>query len=127
MGFITDFKAFAVKGNVVELAVAVVLGAAFGKIITAFTDSLLMPLISLVLGKSGVAALAFRLGNTVFPVGVLLQAVIDFVLVALVLFLIIKGINSLKKEKETAAQTPAEPVYTLSEKLLIEIRDSLKK
>lgn len=123
MGFIKEFREFAVKGNVMELAVAVVLGAAFGKIVTALTQSIITPIISLVLGKANINQVAFTVGDTVFPVGLLLQAIVDFILVALVLFLIIKGMNRLKREKATA---PVEPELTLTEKLLVEIRDALK-
>ena len=125
MGFIKEFKEFAIKGNVIDLAVAVVLGAAFGKIVTALTDSIIVPIISLILGKGGVNDLAFYIRSTKFPVGVLLQAIIDFILVALILFMIIKGINSLKRKKEEPV-TPKAPEYTLTEKLLMEIRDALK-
>ncbi len=126
MGFIREFKEFAIKGDVVDLAVAVILGAAFGKIVTALTQSIIMPLISLIVGKGGVADLIVKVDQTIFPVGLLLQSIIDFVLVAFVLFLIIKTMNKLNREKETVA-APAEPQLTLSEKLLLEIRDSVKK
>jgi large conductance mechanosensitive channel len=126
MGFIKEFKEFAVKGNVIDLAVAVVLGAAFGKIVTALTDSIIVPIISLILGKGGVADLAFYVRNTKFPVGVLIQAIIDFILIAFVLFLIIKGMNSLKRKKEEPV-TAKPPEYTLTEKLLMEIRDGLRR
>jgi large conductance mechanosensitive channel len=126
MGFIREFKEFAIKGDVVDLAVAVILGAAFGKIVTALTQSIIMPLISLIVGKGGVADLIVKVDQTIFPVGLLLQSIIDFVLVAFVLFLIIKTMNRLNREKETVA-APAEPQLTLSEKLLLEIRDSVKK
>jgi large conductance mechanosensitive channel len=126
MGFIKEFKEFAVKGNVVDLAVAVVLGAAFGKIVTALTDSIIMPIISLIMGKGGMSDLSVTISGTVFPIGILLQAIIDFILVALVLFMIIKGINTMKRKKEAPAAEPAAPQYSLQEKLLMEIRDSLK-
>jgi len=126
MGFIKEFKEFALKGNVIDLAIAVVLGTAFGKIVTALTASIIMPIISLILGKGSVAELSFTTGNTIFPYGILLQAIIDFVLVALVLFLIIKGMNNLNRKKEEHA-TPVVPEFSLQEKLLMEIRDSLKK
>jgi large conductance mechanosensitive channel len=125
MGFIKEFREFALKGNVVDLAVAVVLGAAFGKIVTALTAALIMPLISLILGKGGVSEIFFQVGKTIFPVGLLLQSIIDFLFVALVLFVIIKVMNRLHREKEEVA-APAEPELTLSEKLLVEIRDSVK-
>jgi large conductance mechanosensitive channel len=124
MGFIKEFKDFAMKGNIVDLAVAVIIGGAFGKIVTALTDSLIMPIISLIMGKGGMADVKFMVGNTVFPVGIFIQAVIDFILIALVLFIIIKAMNSAMK-KEAAAPAPAEPSST--DKLLMEIRDGLKK
>lgn len=124
MGFIKEFKEFAMKGNVVDLAVGVIIGGAFGKIVTALTDSIIMPIISLVLGKESVAGIKFNIGSTVFPVGVFLQSVIDFILIALVLFLIIKAMNAVIVKKEDTPAAPPPP--TESEKLLIEIRDLLK-
>lgn len=127
MGFIKEFKEFAIKGNVVDLAIAVIIGAAFGRIITALTESLLMPFVSLIMGKGGVSDVKFIVGETVFPIGLFLQAVIDFILVALVLFLVIKAMNRMNRKKEDAV-TPAEPPqYTLTEKLLMEIRDGMKR
>ena len=124
MGMLKEFKEFAMKGNIVDLAVAVVIGAAFGKIVTALTDSIIMPLVSLVLGKGGVKDISFSIGSTLFPVGTFLQAVVDFVLIAWVLFLVIKGINVVSKKKEVAEEAPAPPSST--DQLLIEIRDSLQ-
>jgi large conductance mechanosensitive channel len=124
MGFIKEFKEFAMKGNIVDLAVAVIIGGAFGKIVTALTDAIIMPIISLILGKGGMADVKFSVGNTVFPIGIFIQAVIDFLLIALVLFIMIKAMNSTMKKKETAPP-PAEPSST--DKLLMEIRDALKK
>lgn len=122
MGMLKEFKEFAMKGNIVDLAIAVIIGGAFGKIVTAFTDSIIMPVISLLLGKGGVSALTFTVGSTLFPIGLFLQAVIDFILVAFVLFLIIKTLNARKKKEEAApAPTPEDIV------LLREIRDALKK
>ena len=123
MGFIKEFKDFAMKGNIIDLAVAVIIGGAFGKIVTALTDALIMPIISLLLGKDGITDVKFTIGNTIFPVGIFLQAVIDFILIAFVLFIMIKAMNSTMKKKEAAV--PAEPSST--DKLLTEIRDSLKK
>ncbi|TXJ25696.1 MAG: large conductance mechanosensitive channel protein MscL [Chitinophagaceae bacterium] len=123
MGLLKEFKAFAMKGNIVDLAVAVIIGGAFGKIVTALTDTIIMPIISLILGKGGVQELSVTIGKTVFPIGGFLQAVIDFILVAFVLFLIVKAMNSVMKKKEEAAPAaPSEEVV-----LLREIRDSLKK
>jgi large conductance mechanosensitive channel len=127
MGFIKEFKEFAVKGNVIDLAVAVVLGAAFGAVVTALTESFIMPLVSVITGKDGVENLSYTVGETIFPYGLFLQAVINFVLVALVLFMVIRTMNTLKRKKEVQADSPAEPEYTLSEKLLMEIRDNIRR
>jgi len=123
MGMLKEFRDFAMKGNIVDLAVAVIIGGAFGKIVTALTTSIIMPIISLILGKVAVSELSFTIGRSVFPIGVFLQAVIDFILIALVLFIIVKAMNSLKK-KEEVAPTPPTPEEIL---LLREIRDELKK
>jgi len=123
MGMLKEFKEFAMKGNIVDLAVAVIIGGAFGKIVTALTSTIIMPIISLVIGKGGVTDMSFSIGKTIFPIGIFLQSVIDFILIALVLFMIIKAINSLKK-KEPAPAPPATPEDII---LLREIRDALKK
>lgn len=93
-----EFKEFAMKGNIVDLAVAVIIGGAFGKIVTALTDSIIMPVISMIMGKGGMAELSFTVGKTIFPIGLFLQAVIDFILIAFVLFLMIKAMNAAKKK-----------------------------
>lgn len=127
MGFIKEFKEFAIKGNVIELAIAVVLGAAFGAVVTSLTQSLIMPIISMIVGKEGVSSLAFTANGTIFPYGLFLQAVINFLLIALVLFFIIKGINHMNRKKEVEAEVPKTPELTVTEKLLTEIRDNLRK
>jgi large conductance mechanosensitive channel len=122
MGMLKEFKDFAMKGNIVDLAVAVIIGGAFGAVVTSLTESLIMPLISMILGKDGMGGIAFTIGDTIFPIGKFLQAVINFFLIAFVLFLIIKAMNSMKKkEAEAPAATPEDI------QLLREIRDSLKK
>ncbi|HEU0064493.1 MAG TPA: large conductance mechanosensitive channel protein MscL [Flavisolibacter sp.] len=127
MGFVKEFKEFALKGNVIDLAIAVVLGAAFGKIVTELTADIIMPLVSLILGKSGINDIAFTIRSTVFPIGHFFQAIIDFILVALVLFIIIRAMNRMQRKREAKAAEPKPPEFTLSEKLLMEIRDSLKR
>jgi large conductance mechanosensitive channel len=122
MGMLKEFREFAMKGNIVDLAVAVIIGGAFGKIVTALTETIIMPIISLVMGKGGVQELSVTIGSTVFPIGGFLQAVIDFILVAFVLFLIIKGMNKVIKKKEAAPPATPEDIV-----LLREIRDALKK
>jgi large conductance mechanosensitive channel len=123
MGFIKEFKEFALKGNVVDLAVAVVIGAAFGAIISSLVDDVITPLLLTpalnAVGASDIATLKW--GSVKY--GSFLAAVIKFIVIALVLFGAIKAMNSLKKKEVPAA--PAEPSST--DKLLIEIRDALKK
>jgi large conductance mechanosensitive channel len=123
MGMLKEFKEFAMKGNIVDLAVAVIIGGAFGKIVTGLTDSLIMPIIALIIGKGGMSEVNFTIGSTVFPIGIFIQAVIDFILIAIVLFLVIKAMNSMKKKEEAAP--PAAPAEDIL--LLREIRDALKK
>ncbi len=125
MGFVKEFKEFAMKGNIVDLAVAVVIGGAFGNIVTKFNDAIISPLIALIMGKGGLSEIKIEAGKTVFPVGIFLQAVIDFILIALVLFMVIKAMNAMKKKEAEAPAPPAEPSST--DKLLAEIRDALKK
>lgn len=122
MGMLKEFKEFAMKGNIVDLAVAVVIGTAFGNIVKAFNDAIISPILALLMGKGGLSDLTFTAGRTVFPVGLFIQAVIDFILIAFVLFLIIKALNSFRKKEEPA------PVATPEEIILLrEIRDSLRK
>ncbi|WP_347050115.1 large conductance mechanosensitive channel protein MscL [Flavobacterium olei] len=124
MGFFSEFKAFAMKGNVVDLAVAVIIGAAFGKIVSSFIEDVITPL---VLKPALDAAHLSKIEDlTAFggvKYGMFLSAVINFLIVAFVLFLIIKGINSLKKKEEPAPNKPAAPTQ---EELLTQIRDLLK-
>lgn len=127
MGLVKEFREFAVKGNVIDLAIAVVLGAAFGAVVTALTSSLIMPIISMVVGEEGISGLAFTVNGTIFPYGLFLQAIINFLLIALVLFFVIRGINHMNRKKEVEAEVPKSPELTVTEKLLTEIRDNLKK
>jgi large conductance mechanosensitive channel len=125
MGILKEFREFAMKGNIVDLAVAVVLGTAFGKVVTGLTESFIMPVISLIIGKGGVGDLTTTIAGTAFPYGKFLQATIDFILIAFVLFLMIRTMNKLMRKKEAAPPPPAPP----SEEVLLlrEIRNSLKK
>lgn len=127
MGFVKEFREFALKGNVVELAIAVIIGAAFGAIVSSLVEDIITPLLlTPALDAAGVKDLDKLAWGTV-KYGNFLAAIIKFVIIALVLFLLLKGINSLKRKKEVQADTPAAPEYTLQEKLLMEIRDSLKR
>jgi large conductance mechanosensitive channel len=132
MGITKEFKEFAVKGNVVDLAVAVIIGGAFGKIVSSLVTDVIMPPIGLLLGGVDFSNLKIILkaaeGNipaVTMNYGAWINTVIDFLIVALVIFLVIKGINSLKKKE--AAIPPPPPVPGKEEMLLTEIRDLLAK
>lgn len=126
MGFVKEFRDFALKGNVIDLAIAVIIGAAFGAIVSSLVDDVITPLILTPALKAAHAEDLDKLVWGTVKYGKFLSSVIKFIVVALVLFLIIKGINNMKRKKERAAETPATPTYTLSEQLLMEIRDGLK-
>lgn len=141
MSLIKEFKEFAVKGNVIDLAVAVVIGAAFGKIVSSLVNDIIMPVVGVLTGGINFsdkkiilsAAQVDAAGKILKPenaltYGVFIQAVIDFIIIAFCIFIVIKGINRMQKKKaEAPAVPPAPPEPTVSEKLLTEIRDLLKK
>jgi len=125
MGIISEFKAFAMKGNVVDLAIGVIIGGAFGKIISSLIEDVITPL--LLKTALSAANLSQIEELTVFggvKYGLFISAVINFIIIAFVLFLIIKGINSSKKKEEVTTAKPAGPTQ---EELLTQIRDLLKK
>jgi large conductance mechanosensitive channel len=124
MGFVKEFKEFALKGNVVDLAIAVVIGAAFGAIVNSLVEDVVTPLLLQPALKAANAENLDQLAWGAVKYGKFLAAVLQFMIVALVLFLVIKAINRMKRKKE--AVSPAPPEYSLQEKLLMEIRDSLK-
>jgi large conductance mechanosensitive channel len=119
-----EFKEFAFKGNVLDLAIAVIIGAAFGKIVTALVESVIMPLIAATGGQPDVKSIAFTVNATPIPIGIFFQAVIDFLLVALVLFLVVRSINRIRRKQEAEVASAPEPSEDVL--LLREIRDSLK-
>jgi len=128
-----EFKAFAMKGNVVDMAVGIIIGAAFGKIIASLVNDVIMPPLGLLVGGVNFTDLKFVMKAAVgenpavtLNYGNFLQVVFDFLIVALVVFMMIKAINSAKK-KEAAAPPPAPPAPSKEELLLGEIRDLLKK
>ncbi len=123
--FLAEFKTFALRGNVVDLAVAVVIGAAFGKIVSSLVDNMIMPVVSLFLGVVNLSSLQLDLGISVIQYGVFLQSVLDFVLIALAVFSIIKLINRYKKKQEEEPETSPKPSEDII--LLREIRDLLQK
>jgi len=132
MGLLSDFKKFAMKGNIVDLAVAVIIGAAFGKIVTSFVADVLMPPIGLALGGIDFAALALTLQEGATPeetvtinYGKFIQTVVDFLIIAFSVFMVVKAYEKSKKKEE--AKPAAPPAPSNEEKLLGEIRDLLKK
>ena len=137
MGFIKEFKEFAVKGNVMDMAVGVIIGGAFGKIVTSLVSDVLMPLIGKMTGGMSFTDLFVNLGDgeyktlaeaqeagaAVLAYGQFIQNIIDFIIIAFCIFLMIKGMNKLKKKEEPAPEAPA---GRTQEELLAEIRDLLK-
>ena len=117
---LNEFKDFAMRGNVLDMAVGVIIGAAFGKIVSSLVDNILMPLIGTVTGGIDFSKLAVTVGDANIGYGLFIQNIIDFIIVAL----LIKGINSFKKKEEEAPAAAPEP--STEEKLLTEIRDLLK-
>lgn len=128
MGFFKEFKEFAVKGNVIDLAVGVVIGGAFSKIVTSLVEDIITPaILTPTLKKINLSNLAeLVIPGTAIKYGMFLSSALSFIIIALALFMMIKGINKLKKAEEPAApEPPAGPTPT--EQLLMEIRDELKK
>jgi large conductance mechanosensitive channel len=123
MGMLNEFKTFAMRGNVIDLAVGVVIGAAFGKIVTALVDGVIMPPIGLMIGGIDFSAITIPLTDEVsIAIGAFLNTLIQFVIIAFAIFLVVKAINRLKKEEPAAPAAPAADVV-----LLTEIRDLLKQ
>jgi large conductance mechanosensitive channel len=123
MSIVKEFREFAIRGNVVDLAVAVIIGGAFGKIVASFVEDVVMPLVGSVLGGVDLASLAFQVGSATLRYGKFLQSCVDFLLIAWAIFLALTVINRLKREEPAPA--PAAPPR--QELLLEEIRDLLKK
>jgi len=136
MGFIKEFKEFAMRGNVVDMAVGVVIGGAFGKIVSSLVADVVMPLLSIMTGGVNFTNWKFVLKQAVMEgekvispevtlnYGMFMQVIFDFVIIAFSIFLVVKGINSFRKKKEEAPAPPAEPAEDVV--LLREIRDLLK-
>lgn len=127
MGLVKEFREFALKGNVVDLAIAVIIGAAFGAIVTSLVEHIVTPLLLTPALEAAGAKNLEELSWGAVKYGKFLSAVISFLIIAFVLFLIVKGMNTLKRKKEAPVAEPKAPEYTLQEKLLMEIRDSLKR
>lgn len=144
MGMLKEFKEFAVKGNLVDTAIAFVMGAAFGKVVSSFIEGIVMPLVGMLTGGVDFSKLEYTLKDKIDAVkdtagkvttpevaavtvkyGAFITVIIDFTIVAFVMFLVIKALNKMKKKQAEAPAAPAEPSST--DKLLAEIRDALKK
>lgn len=134
MGMMAEFREFAVRGNVVDLAVGVVIGAAFGRIVSALVDGIVMPVVGLLVGgidfseaavvlvPAGVDAAGAEVPAVLLKYGLLIQSIVDFAIVAFVIFLVVKAINRFRRREEAAPAAPSAEVV-----LLTEIRDALAK
>jgi large conductance mechanosensitive channel len=126
MSIIKEFKEFAIKGNAIDLAVGIIIGVAFGKIISSLVSDIFMPIIGLVMGGVNFTSLKLVLKDTsILTYGNFLQATFDFIIIAFCIFLFVKLLNKMKRKEEVAPAKPPEPSDEV--KLLSEIRDLLKK
>jgi len=132
MSMIQEFKTFAMRGNVVDMAVGIIIGAAFGKVVSSFVADVIMPPIGLLIGGVDFSNLAITLKQAVgdapavtLSYGKFIQSIVDFVIIAFAIFMVIKAMNTLQKKQEDAPAPP--PAPTPEENLLTEIRDILKK
>jgi large conductance mechanosensitive channel len=123
--FIAEFKAFAVRGNVVDLAVAVVIGGAFGKIVSSLVENIITPIIGVLLGGVNFTHWVFQMGDATIAYGAFIQSIFDFVVIALAIFIAIRLLAKLQKSEEKKEEAPkADPEDIV---LLREIRDSLRR
>lgn len=132
MGMVSEFKKFAMKGNVVDMAVGIIIGAAFGKIVSSFVNDVLMPPLGILLGGMDFKDLAFTIKEAAgdqaavtLNYGSFIQTAIDFIIIAFAIFMMIKAMNRLSRKEEEAPAAPPKP--TPEQELLTEIRDLLKK
>lgn len=144
MGFVKEFKEFAVKGNVMDLAVGVIIGAAFGKIVDSVVNDLIMPIVAAIIGKPDFSNLYIVLkgavpegtaladarkipDTSIFAYGNFITVLINFLLLALIIFMMVKAVNNLRRKQEAPVEPNVVIVPTPTEQLLTEIRDELKK
>ena len=132
MGMMKEFKQFAMRGNVMDMAIGIVIGAAFGKIVSSLVGDVIMPPIGLLLGGVDFSSLAWTIkegSEGVEPIllkyGIFINTIIDFIIIAFAIFIVVKGINSMKKKEEEKPAAP--PAPSKEEVLLAEIRDELRK
>ena len=124
--FLNEFKDFAMKGNVLDLAVGVVMGSAFGTIVTSLVEKIIMPLVGIIVGGVNIADLSLKVGNATLGYGAFLQAIINFLIIAFSIFLFVKAINT-ATSKFKKAEEEAAPAVDPQLELLTEIRDLLAK
>ena len=132
MSMMSEFKAFAMRGNVVDMAVGIVIGGAFGKIVTSFVNDVLMPPVGMLIGGVNFSDLSFVLKEAAgeaeavtINYGAFIQTALDFIIIAFAIFMVVKAMNSMKKKEEAAPPPPPKP--SAEETLLTEIRDLLKR
>ncbi len=127
--FMKEFKAFAMKGNVMDLAVAVVIGGAFGKIVSSLVDNIITPSIGLFMGGVDFSGYSHQVGDAVLTYGKFVQSVVDFLIVALIIFIVVKGLNKSKAALEKEEAVVEEKTKQPSEEVLLlrEIRDNVKR
>ena len=121
-----DFKEFIARGNVLDLAVGIIIGAAFGSIVSSLVDNIIMPLIGLIMGGVDFSSLTITVGDAVIEIGLFIQSIVDFLIIAFSIFMVIRLLNSVKRKKEEVEEEVVEEVNEQTE-LLTEIRDLLKE
>ncbi len=121
-----EFKEFISKGNVLDLAVGVIVGGAFGKIVTSLVDDIIMPIIGLIIGGIDFSGLSLKIEDATVKYGMFIQNVVNFLIIAFSIFLVVKAVNKMRRIKPEKEEAPAEPQKTNEEILLTEIRDLLK-
>ncbi|NLZ92422.1 MAG: large conductance mechanosensitive channel protein MscL [Firmicutes bacterium] len=122
-----EFKKFAIKGNVIDLAVAVIIGGAFNKIVTSLVNDLLMPAFGVLLGGLKISTLEYQVGEATIKYGSFLQSIVDFFIISMSIFIFVRLINKFRKKEEPVVEAKATPEPSSEERLLTEIRDLLKE
>lgn len=122
MGMVSEFKEFAMKGSMIDMAVGIIIGAATGKVVSALVDSVIMPVVGVLMGGVDFSNLSIKVGEAAIGYGAFIQAIIDFIIIAFVIFMLLKFINNMKKNSEEEESKPSEDT-----ELLREIRDLLRR
>ena len=121
-----EFKEFISKGNVLDLAVGVIVGGAFGKIVTSLVDDIIKPIIGLIIGGINFSGLSLKIGEATVKYGMFIQNIVNFLIIAFSIFLVVKAVNKMRRIKPEKEEPPVEPKKSNEEILLTEIRDLLK-